>query len=398
MFFNASRRWMKMDVEIQPLTRDFEYLADLYRRIRVKFRDTMDQDIGTIYDAFFTEFSLDSVFSDPELVLEARVDDKVVGTLGAEIISCRFKGEPMKAAVIGFLGIDPDYWDEGAEILDRLATELFSRIAKREADFIYCLPIASKNTPEIEFLKEHHKMVVMNKNVEGKIKLLGKEGVDMLRDARNLNVVEAQAARIVARLKNHELAGGTIREATPEDYPTIVKLLNDYTKRLDLARTWTLEEFKKYTNEMITLEKRDYKSREQFKDTPFGYHVWVWDDDGEIKATLSSEISEIYMVSGYIPMAFFQNLAFSEDIESNPEGMELKKGFVATILRSLHKTVGIVNALLPQYAEKVLGKLGFMGEQRTTRLLVKSLSIKGNKIIESKKLRKFYLMFVDFSV
>ncbi|MHC1592059.1 MAG: hypothetical protein ACXQS8_08225 [Candidatus Helarchaeales archaeon] len=387
-----------MELSIQPLTRDFKELASFYRKVREKFRTDFDEDIGTLYDDFLTEFSLDSVFSDPNLVLEARLGEKLIGTLGAEIISCKFRNEPLKGAVLGYLALDSDYWDKRDDILDPLITELFSRITEREVDFIYCMPIVSKNEPEIDFLKEKLRMVVLNKNVESKIKLIGKEGVDMLKEARNLNVVEAQAARIVARLKSDDISSGKIRKVKPEDYPNIIKLLNTHSKRLDLARVWTIDEFERLVKIKSRLKKRKYHSREKFKDTPFGYHMWTWEDNGQLKGFAACEISEILMVNGYVPMAFLMELAFSEDVESSPNGIDEMKGFLSHIIRSLHKTVCLVNAPLPQYALKVFGKAGFMGEQRTTRLLMKSLSIKGNKILESKKLKNFYLMFVDFSV
>lgn len=387
-----------MDITISPLKRDFRQLASMFNKIRQQFKDDFsDEEIGSVYDEFFTRFNFDSVFPDHELILEARLKDEVIASVGAGISSCKFQGEPLRAAMMGLLALDPQYWDQRNEIYDPLFTELFARARQKGADIIYGAVIKAKNSPEIDFLKNTMGMEALKKNVESKVKILGKEGLKNLRQVRDLNPVAAQAARLVARMKDEELPSGELRPARVKDYPTIVEYLNNYSKRVDLARVWTVEEFHQYLSQMMELKKRNYKSRNEYPDVPFGYHATVWEDGGEIKAYIENEVSEIMMTHGYIPLCFFRNLVFSDEVESDPESAELKKTFMLTLLGSIRSKVAIANAYFPYY-DKTFKKAGFIGEQRTTPLLVRSLSVTGNRIIDAGKVKKFYLTFVDFSV
>lgn len=399
------------------IIRTLDWTNAQFKRLIENFQDKSLKD-GAEKGRSITEeqiiFSFWKLYSDAELLLGMYYHNKLLAILGAAPSLVKFQGEVLKAAGIGGWGLDPivlseytngeslkdnkNYEKNQTRIFGELLDEIISRATSDKFDFLYAFPVADGYKSLFDFLQETAGWAVLNKNVENQTKLMGSEGVDILKEKRGLNVLEAQAAKLIAKMKKDRITAGVLRKATEKDTMKIIELLNSYSKIHEVARIWTLEEFQAYLKAFEALKRKGYVSQKEFPETPYGSDIIVWDDSGDIKATVIYEVNETFLKTGFAPILFIHQLAFSEEI-NNKEASASKKDksdFMGSFLAPFHLKVCTAYALLPYYDEKAFD--GFIGERRTTPLVAKILSEKANSVVQLKKLKKFYLNYVEFTV
>ena len=141
----------------------------------------------------------------------------------------------------------------------------------------------------------------------------------------------------------------------------------------------------------------DYSAfKKEYPDTPFGFHMKVWERNSKLEAAILYRIARINFKNGDAPFMFIDYLACSQDLE-----LDEKKAFLVTMYHQLYHKAIIVNAFLPFYDYKTFDKSGFMAERRKTPFLIFPLTEKGEKLVAGEKPRitKFYLpTLTDFAI
>ena len=352
------------------------------------------------------------LFPESELFLGAYYQGELLAVLGATPSAVNFKGELLKAAGIGSWGLDPAvlsdltkgdsgkeakvYEKSFMEILEKLLNELIDRIAKSNYDFMYATPVPFESKAIVDFLQK--KWIVLNKNVENMVKILGREAIEFIKGKLGFNILEAQAAKLIAGMKSERIESGKLREANKEELPKVLAILNSYSKLHEVARVWTIEEFQRYLKAFEELKRKDHQSKTEFPEAPFGWGVSVWDDSGEIKAAVVYEVNEMFFKTGFSPVLWIHHIGFTDAI-LNQDPKEVKKAknaFIGSFLAQFHLKVYICYAPLPYYDEKLFD--GFIGERRPTPLLVQALTDRAKPLCELKKLKQFYLPALDFKI
>ncbi|MDD1778452.1 MAG: hypothetical protein LUQ65_09825, partial [Candidatus Helarchaeota archaeon] len=412
--FTIKRRVIRLEnLVIKTLDLDFVQFQRLIENFQNKSLKDGAEKGRSITEEQIT-FSFGRLYLDAELLLGMYYQNKLLAILGAAPSVVKFQGEVFKAAGIGGWGLDPivlleytkgeslkdnqNYEKNQTRIFRLLLDEIISRATAKKFDLLYAFPVADEIKSLSDFLQETAKWTVLNKNVENQTKLMGSEGVDILKEKRGLNILESQAAKLLAKMKQDRITTGVLRKATELDITKIVELLNGYSKIHEVARIWTLEEFQAYLKAFEALKRKKYLSQEEYPETPYGFDSIVWDDSGDIKATIIYEVNETFLKKGFAPILFIHQLAFSDEInrkEANASKKE-KNDFMGSFLAPFHLKVCTAYALLPYYDEKAFD--GFLGERRTTPLVAKALTEKANSVVQLKKLKKFYLNFVEFTV
>jgi hypothetical protein len=352
------------------------------------------------------------LYPESELFLGAYYQKELLAVLGAGPCNVKFNGEPLKAVGIGSWGIDPAvlsaltkgesekdakvYEKNFMEIFQQLLNELIARIAKSNYDFIYAEPVPFEFKAIVDCLQKE--WIVLNKNVENFVRMIGREAIKVVKEKIGMNILEEQAAKLIAGLKSERIESGKLREAKKEEFPKIVEILNNYTKLHELARFWTIEEFQRYLKAFEGVNTKDHESKAEFPETPFGWGITVWDDAGEIKAAIVWELNEMFFRNGYSPVLWIHQVGFTEAI-LNQDPKEVKRAkvaFMSSFLAQFHLKVYICHVPMPYYDEKVFD--GFMGERRTTPLLMHALTDKAKPLCELKKLKQFYLPAIEFKI
>ncbi len=340
----------------------------------------------------------------------------MLSILGASSISVKFQDKNLKSAGIGRWGVNPHvlskmtngrteenlkiFEEYGLQIFQRLLIKVIENAKKLEIDFLYATPVLDECELIAKFLEEEGDWLLMNKNVENITKLMGSKGVEIIKEKRGLNILEAQAAKLVARMSKDSIQSGEIRVISQDDMFKILEILNNYSNSNDMARIWTIKDLEEYLKLFKALRGKKFQSREEYSDTPFGTDIYVWDNKGAIDAVIIFELNETYLKNGFAPILFIHQLAFSNEIVNGEpkDAKQKKKEFLGSFLAPFHKKIATCYALLPYYDEKAFD--GFLGERRTTRFLVKILSEKALMFKTEKKIKikKFYLNYVGFTV
>jgi len=347
-----------------------------------------------------------------EMVIGAYYEDNLLAVLGATPSTVKFQELLLNAAGIGSWALDPavlsdltggesdtnaGVFDKSQlEIFQKLLIELIERAKTNNIDFLYATPVPFELKTLTNFIQTT--WTLLNKNVENLLKIMGREALKFIKDKIGLNVLEVQAAKIVAGLKSERIESGELREAIEEDIPKALEILNNYSKILDVARIWTLEEFQTYLAKFEGMKNKAYQSQGEFPEAPFGSGIKVWEDAGVIKAAVVYVIDEMYFKNGFLPILYIHQIGFSDEIinKDPKEVKQAKNAFMGSFLDLYYLRTYICYASLPYYDEKLFD--GFIGERRSTPLLVTALTEKAKGLTELKKLKQFYLPAVDFKL
>jgi hypothetical protein len=394
--------------------KSFDWNVDQFLRLIQNFQEKCWKDgleKGKTYSNEEINF-LKRLYPESDLVLGAYYEDNLLAVLGASPSKVKFRDAILNAAGIGSWGLDPAVLSEltggesdketkifekaQLEIFQQMLNEITERVKNGNVDFLYATPIPFESKVLAEFLQTTWGL--LNKNVENMLKIMGREAIDFIKDKIGLNILEAQAVKLVAGMKSDRIESGELRESNEEDIPKIVEILNTYSKIHEVARIWTSEEFQSYLGKFEGLKEKDYKSKGEFPEAPFGSGIIVWEDAGDIKAAVVYEINEMYFKTGYLPVLWIHQIGFTDEmINQDPkEVKKAKNALIGSFLAPYHLKTYICYAPLPYYDEKLFD--GFIGERRNTPLLIKILTDKANGLAELKKLKQFYLPAIDFKI
>ncbi|MHA1279167.1 MAG: hypothetical protein ACTSQI_04785 [Candidatus Helarchaeota archaeon] len=384
-----------MNIELRSFDKiDYEELSALMRRVQDHKAKTMDDDYVPFTPAY-VKYSVEVTFAKQELLFGIYSGKKLIGTIGGSYIPIQFRGLRLIGSAVTFYAIDPEILPLDPDIRKSIFELLIAKLKESDIDLVWAIIIKSNNKEELKILKEWLNFTTLNKNVESLVKLLGSEGVDVLREKKEMNIVLAKMAKLMAGMEHMDLPMGEIRNATPEDYPKIIELLNGYSKTLPLTQIWTQETFQNYVAVSSQLDSTiDYSSlKEEFPDTEFGFHMKVWEREQQIIAAILYRIVFVHFKNGDAPFAFWDYLAFAQDLEFSD-----KKAFLVNMFNQLHRKAIIITLFLPYYDFKTFDKAGLMAERRKTPLIVRPLTEKAQTILDLEKLKEFYLPFPDFAI
>lgn len=384
-----------MDLKLKALINpDYDELSALFLKVENNKSEKHDEDFVP-FTPNYTNFSVNKTFTNLNLFFGIFTpNDKLVGTIGSTLVPVSFQNTSLLSSAITFYAIDPDLLPLERETLRQIFQQLINQIREFDVDFVWVYILKSINLEEMKTLKEDLQFIRMNKNVEGLVKLLGSEGVSILRKKKDLNIVLAQLAKVMAGMKTMPVPGGKIRDATPNDYPRIVELLNAYSDQLILTQLWTLEHLQRYIEVNRQLNHLDYSSlKSEFPDTPFGFHMKLWERDQKIIAAILYRIAAVRFKHGDAPFGFWDYVAFSQDLDP-----EEKKAFIITMYNQLYHKAIIINLSLPYYDFKTFDKAGFMTERRKLPLFILPLTKEGKKLLELDRISKFYLPATDLAI
>ncbi len=396
--------------------RTFDWNTEQFLRLIRNFQDKSLKD-GLEKGKSFSKEEINflkRLYPESDFFLGAYYKDNLLAILGAAPSKVKFHEALLNAAGIGSWGLDPAvlsdltrgesvndtkiYEKNRVEIFQKMLNELIRRTTNSNCDFLYAIPVPLESKVLIDFLQGQEGWSVLNKNVENMIKIMGREAIEFVKEKIGLNILEAQALKLVAKMKTDRIESGELREATEADIPKIVELLNNYSKVHELARIWTLPEFQKYLDMFQALKRKKYETTNEFPQAPYGSGMTVWEDSGEIKAAALYEINEMYFKNGFLPIIYIHQFGFSDDIinKDPKEAKKTKSAFLASFLAPYHLKVCICYATMPYYDDKIFD--GFFGDRRTPPLLIKGLTEKANALMEVKKLKQFYLTSIDFKI
>ena len=383
-----------VDLKLKPLTNpDWDELSALYMKVLRYKSETFDEDYVPFTPAY-TKYATEINFSNLQTFFGIYSGENLVGTIGGTIIPISFQDVELVGSAITSYAIDPDL-PLDREQKKNLFQQFVKKIKEFDVDFIWVAIIKDLNSEEMKIFKEELEFVRVSKNVENLVKLLGSEGVDILRQKKKMNIVLAQLAKTMAGMKDPPELEGIIRDATPEDFPKMVELFNNYSTKLPLTQIWTLESLQRYLDVTSQLDSLDYSViKKEFPSTPFGRHTKVWERDQKIIAALLYRVVFVRFKNGDAPFGFWDYVAFSQDLD-----VEEKKAFLITMYNELYHKAIIINVFLPYYDYKAIDKAGFMSERRKTPLFILPLTEKGQKLLELERITKFYLpTLTDFAI
>ncbi|MHA1270163.1 MAG: hypothetical protein ACTSPY_10290 [Candidatus Helarchaeota archaeon] len=379
-----------MQIEIRDVKGKYEIISKLCDKFRKKiFENRIEDEEGPPYTTNYTKY----IFGGLKYNIGAFKDDKLIGVIGANSMDGKYNQNPIKIAGIGRVAIDPDYWDDKT-IKEQLVDYIINKIVEDKHDLIYAALLKKDEKEDIDFLNTRgFGLIKGRKNSEALIKIVGRDGLNLLKKSRKMSALEFNAAKIVAGLKNIELQRGKLIDATEKDYDQIISLLNNYSVKYPLARIWNKTEFIEMVNRVKDMDNWDFSNiKEKFPSAPLGSHFKVWKENGTILGAHLYYIYEVKMEIDSVPLGFWIFSVFSDDVESDD-----RKASILTLIRPLKGNVAVVNVELPYYSNKEFSGAGFLGDQRPISLIIKPLSNNVEGILED-KIKNYYLDILGYNI
>ena len=389
-----------MDYEFRALKLDYNELSDYCKKLRDKIveMDNENQE-GEGYDLPFTKYRFLWAETNPEFAIGAYQGEKLVGTVMAIVKDVIFndfdkeiKNLKLKAGFLCNLGVVNELWP-GYDLKKNLLDALLKKLRENNVDFVITNPLGDKDPEMIDYMKSTG-FNQANKNVEASVKMMGKDAVDELKIAEGLNPIEVGAAKLLAGWKSDGITEGIIRDITIEDYPAVIKMLNDYKDQLEIAIDWKAEDLEQFIKIIKNLDDhRTENVKAAFPKSSYGAHLKVWEIDGEVKAHVFFALIEVHLQHAYLPLIIWENSSFSKDLS-----LDQKKDFISQVLRAHEHKAIVCNLMVPYLDKKAFDKSGFMGDRRNRKLLVKSLTEKGKPVDEIKKMKNFFIISCNFTI
>ncbi len=383
-----------MNLEINLLAkRDYNELKNLYNKFIKYLSVNKDQDY-TPFTLEFTKYDIENSISDEGFILGIYSDKKLIGTIGANLIPVMFQNSKLISCTITLYAIDPDFLPLSKDTQLKIYQTIIDKIKETQSDFIWIVFDLGTSFGEYKVFRDDLDFVKINPNVEPLTKLLGSYGIDILKKKKGLSAVLAQLAKLMAKMQKISLPSGNIREATPEDYPQIVELLNGYSEILDIAQIWTVESFKKYLEISSQVNNIDHSYLEaEYPDTNCGFFIKVWECENKIVAVLTYRVMGVQFKKGKAPLCYWDYLVFSQNLT-----MDDKKAFIVNMYNEVYHKASTITAFFPYYEAKALKKSGFMSSQMKTPMYIYPITENGKKLLELKKISKFYLPYIGFLI
>lgn len=382
-----------MDFELEPLIeKDYEELNNLFTKFSEDLRIKKERDYAP-FDPEFTKYDIERTFLDKGFFLGIFSNNKLVGTIGAVFVPVSFRNSELMSSSITFYSMDPDI-SLTRENQISIFQQVIDKIKEAQIDFIWVVFDESVVSKEEKIFRDELQFIKVNKNVEPLTKLLGSDGVELIKEKRGLNPVLAQLAKLMAKMQTMPLPGGTIRDATPEDYPTIVELLNAYSKELTITQIWSVDSLENYIKIDSGADNLDYSAlKSEFPDAPFGFYKKVWERDDKLIAALIYRVMKAQFKNGKAPVVFWDYLAFAQDLD-----LEGKKAFVVNNYNVIAHKAAVLTCFFPFYDTKALKDTGFMSSQMKTPMYILPLTENAKPLAELKRIPKFYLPYMEFLV
>ncbi|MHA1750764.1 MAG: hypothetical protein ACTSWR_03600 [Candidatus Helarchaeota archaeon] len=379
-----------MNIEIKDVKGNYKEISVLCDKFRKAiFQNRIEDQEGPPYTENYAKY----IFGGLKYNIGAFYDNKLIGVIGASSVNGKYNQKNIKISGLGRVAIDPDYWSKKS-IKEELVDYLIEKIIDGKHDVIYAALLKKEEQDDIDFLNSRgFGLIKGRKNSEALIKIVGREGLDLLKGARKMNALEYNAAKLVAGLKKADIERGKILDATSDDYDQVIHLLNNFSKKYPLARIWTKQEFVEMVNSVLDISSWDYtKLREKYPNTPFGGFFKVWKEGNEVLGAQLYYVYEVRMEVDTVPLGFWIFSVFKDDITSDE-----KKAFISTLIRSMKGGVAVVNAELPYYGNKDFDSAGFMGDQRPIALLLKPLTDNVEGILEE-RIKNYYLDIIGYNI
>ena len=387
-------------IEIKDIEGNYKKISELLEKLRYAL---VEHEIEDELGLYYHEGNVKYIYDALKYKLGAFKNGKLVGIIGSSSVNGIYNKTDadtekiikteIKIASLGRFGIDPEVWDDPS-IKNDLIDTMIDKLKKEGHDLIYAALLKKKDKEDIEALKlKGFRNIKGRKNSETLVKVMGKDGLELIKKTRGMNPIEAQAARLIAGIKSDEIERGEIRDGNENDYDQIIDLLNKYSKELPLARIWQKKEFSEMMERTLKIDNWDFSDlKKSYPDAPLGSHFKVWEVNNEIIGVVLFYISTTRMVKEPVPMGSWLFCAFSDNVEPNET-----KAFISTLLREIKGSVSVMNIELPYYANKIFGKSGFMGDQRAVALLIKPLTDKVKGIFEE-KIKNYYLDICGYNI
>ena len=388
-----------MDYEFRALDLDYEKLSEYCIKVREKLVEVENEDQeGEGYDVPFTKYMFAWAENNSEFAIGAYDGEKLVGTIMAIVEDViindpkqEIKGIKLNAGFLCNLSVAAELWP-GLELKQKLISLLLDKLKEANIDVVITNPLNDKNSEVIEYMKSIG-FLIKNKDVQANIKMMGKDAVNHIKIAEGLNAVLVQAAKLLAGWKSDGISEGQIRDVKEADYPKIVEMLNDYTETNQIAIEWKIEDIKGFIKNIENLnDHRTIHVKDKFPDSAYGTHLKVWEIDGEVKAHVFFALIEVHLQHLHLPLILWENSSFSKDLTK-----QQKIDFISQILREHEHKAMVCNLKIPYFEMKAFDKSGFMGDRRTRKFLVKSLTEKGKVLENIKKIKSFLIHSFNFS-
>ncbi|MHA1377887.1 MAG: hypothetical protein ACTSRG_05855 [Candidatus Helarchaeota archaeon] len=381
-----------MDLEIKPIIeKDYDELTELFSSYWTYMAAKFDTEY-TPWTKEYTIYDIERTITNDGILLGVYHQDKIIGTIGAKYSDVIFENDKLKCGVITYYALNPDIMPLQKEDLIKIYKKIIEEIKNIKADFALVVFDHELSSAEEKIFKSDLNFVKKNKNVEPMTKLLGSEGVDILKAKKELNVVLAQLAKLMAKMEKIPLPGGTIRDATPKDYPRIIELLNAYFENLVLTQIWTEDSFKHHVKACERINHMDFSElKKEFPNAPTGFYIKVWERNNELIGFIAYRVMPVRFKNGDAPLCYWDLVAFPQNLN-----IEDKKAFLVNIYNSLYQKTSTITVFWPYYDLKTFKKTGFMSSQMTTPLYILPFTSKGEKLLELKKIASFYLLYMEF--
>ncbi len=389
-----------MNYEFKTLELNYEELSDYCTKIRERIVEAGNEaQEGEGYDLAVTKYNFMWAEKNPEFAIGAYQGGELVGTIMAMIRDAVFndpqkqiKGVKLRSGFLYNLSVKAELWP-GFELKKNLLATLINKLKDNGIDFVIVNPLQDKDPEIIDYMKSIDFLQV-NKNVESNVKIMGKKALDYLKVAEGLNPIEVSGGKLFARWKSDGIQEGIIRDMKETDYPKIVEMLNNYADDLQIAVEWRIEDVEEFIKIFKYLDShRTDHVKKRFPDSAYGVHLKVWEINGEVKAHVLFALIEARLQHDYLPLIYLENASFAKDLT-----LDQKKDFLSQILLEHEHKAIVCNLKSPYFDKKAFDKAGFMGDRRTRKLLVKSLSEKSKVLAESNKIKNFFIDSLNFTI
>jgi hypothetical protein len=378
-----------MSIVIKEFDNRFEEISELCEKFRhAVVESEIEDELGPYYSENYVKF----LYGLLKYKVGAFKDNRLIGVIGSLSFNGLYLDKKVKVAGMGRIAVDPEFWD--TNLKNDLIDFMIKKLADEGHDLIYSVLLKKADKFDIELLENKgFNTIKGRKNSEAYVKILGRDGLDLIKKTRGMNALEYQAAKLVCGIKDAEIDRGKIKDGKEGDYDQIIELLNNFSKEFPLSRIWTKQEFKEFMDKIKNINKLDFSDiKKDYPDTPYGHHFKVWEDNNEILGFALYYIFWARMTKEPVPLGNWVVCAFSSEVEPDEA-----KAFLSTLFRELKGTAAVINCELPYYAKKVFGKTGFMGDQRAVNLMIKPLTDKVEGIFEE-KIKEYYLSISGFNI
>ncbi|MHA1377081.1 MAG: GNAT family N-acetyltransferase [Candidatus Helarchaeota archaeon] len=192
-----------------------------------------------------------------------------------------------------------------------------------------------------------------------------------LADYKGMNKIERTiGGKLAAEQPNVPGIGKDFQEATEEDYPKIVELLN--SNPAPFKRYWTIESYKKF------LENSKY----------YNIKNYIWKKNGNIVATGTISVHSIHWQNGDGYTLFLRGISFDSSLPVEERAKFF--GEVMNIAKTHEKDVIAIKMPCGENIRAALKMAHYMGDQKGRVFVAYPISERAKKFFSGEKIKDFY--------